>query len=675
MRALSPTSAAQAVRSTARHLARRLTRRKSELFEQTLLSAARSAAIRGDHRVILPTDRSERKRDALRIGFFDNLANQAFISARVLRRLGYEADVVLQENFIDRFVLAQPLWEDAEFEGVNAWEPLVPPVGWAPPSFVRSVRYDVNLERKFARRLSAVDKVIDLYKASFGTTLPRDLALLLAQNMGHWDYIKAMHDYDVVVLSMGATKLAPFCQRPTVICPLGGDLYIRAFEEDVDGLLFRAGFRGAKQIAIAETDYDEYLDRLGVAADRTFMPLLVDTDIYHDNPEPDLRRKWQEQVGGSVFLFGTCRQSWEWKGTDRLIEGFAAFRRAHPEASDWRLILQAWGDDLDRSRALVQSFGLDQSTIWMSMCSKGLLRQRQRAADIACDQFVMEGYGASVLEAMAAGKPVIISPVPEASKHRFRTEPPPFVGARTAHEIAAALARLLDPDVRRKIGKASRAWVENEHGYRALAPSYVEMLERAAEVHGDVPSATRRSFTAALKEAHSNARADLKMRWNRVLPMGDVFVDRWEKARFLGFGEGASIYDSAVVIGDVKVGEKTWIGPNCILDGSGGLSIGSTCSISAGVQIYSHNTVDWAVSGGVSSYHRQAIEIADRVYIGPGAIIAGGSRIGARSIIGALSFVNGEIPPGSFAVGTPARVVGHVNVARDGSVSIARSDK
>ena len=37
--------------------------------------------------------------------------------------------------------------------------------------------------------------------------------------------------------------------------------------------------------------------------------------------------------------------------------------------------------------------------------------------------------------------------------------------------------------------------------------------------------------------------------WGRTLPLGDYFVDRWEKARRLGFGEGTSIYDSALVIG------------------------------------------------------------------------------------------------------------------------------
>lgn len=57
------------------------------------------------------------------------------------------------------------------------------------------------------------------------------------------------------------------------------------------------------------------------------------------------------------------------------------------------------------------------------------------------------------------------------------------------------------------------------------------------------------------------SRRDLNEKWKRTLPFGDYVVDRWEKAKELGFGEGTSCYDSVVIIGDVKVGRDTWIGP------------------------------------------------------------------------------------------------------------------
>jgi acetyltransferase-like isoleucine patch superfamily enzyme len=150
--------------------------------------------------------------------------------------------------------------------------------------------------------------------------------------------------------------------------------------------------------------------------------------------------------------------------------------------------------------------------------------------------------------------------------------------------------------------------------------------------------------------------------YQRVLPFGDYFVDRSEKAKFLGFGQGTSVYDNVLILGDVKIGENTWVGPNVILDGSGGLKIGSHCSISAGVQIYSHDSVNWAVSAGASPYEYAKTSIEDNCYIGPNVVIAKGVSIGEGSIIGANSLVLTSIPPHSKAYGSPCKVVGEVKV-------------
>ena len=145
-----------------------------------------------------------------------------------------------------------------------------------------------------------------------------------------------------------------------------------------------------------------------------------------------------------------------------------------------------------------------------------------------------------------------------------------------------------------------------------------------------------------------------KMReFNRRVSLGDLITDRWENARQYGFGEGSSMYDNVLVIGDVRVGQKTWIGPNVILDGSGGgLVIGDNCTICAGVQIYTHDSVKWALSGGMSQYERSPTSIGSNVFIGPNAVIARGVTIGDGAAIGALTFVNKSVPAGAKFVGT-----------------------
>ena len=151
--------------------------------------------------------------------------------------------------------------------------------------------------------------------------------------------------------------------------------------------------------------------------------------------------------------------------------------------------------------------------------------------------------------------------------------------------------------------------------------------------------------------------------YNRTLPFGDYVVDRWAKARALGFGKDSSIYDSSLVFGDVTVGDNTWIGPFTILDGSGGLTIGSNCSISAGVKIYTHDSIQWAVSGGKMPHTHAPTAIGNRCYIGTNVVIAKGVTIGDGCIIGACSLVLADVPAGSKAWGTPCTVQGKVDLS------------
>lgn len=157
----------------------------------------------------------------------------------------------------------------------------------------------------------------------------------------------------------------------------------------------------------------------------------------------------------------------------------------------------------------------------------------------------------------------------------------------------------------------------------------------------------------------------------RLLPFPEMLVDRWEKARLLGAGEGSSVHDSCVVYGDVHIGGNVWVGPYTILDGSGGgLVIGDNCSISAGVHIYTHDSVAWAVSGGSSPYAKGEVRIGSRVYIGPQCVITRGVTVGDGAVIGALSLVSKDVEAGTAVWGSPARLRGRVIIDGDGQVCV-----
>jgi acetyltransferase-like isoleucine patch superfamily enzyme len=179
------------------------------------------------------------------------------------------------------------------------------------------------------------------------------------------------------------------------------------------------------------------------------------------------------------------------------------------------------------------------------------------------------------------------------------------------------------------------------------------------------------SLRRALRAFYAESAGEFQTRFKRLVPFGDMVIDRWEKAKTLGFGKGSSIYDSALVMGDVRVGENTWIGPQTVLDGSGApLVIGDWCSISCGVQMYTHDSVKWAVTGGKAAYEHAPVSVGSCVYIGPNSVIAKGVTIGNHVVVGAQSLVKQSLPDYSVAWGRPAKIAGRIrmNDAGDGYV-------
>lgn len=131
-------------------------------------------------------------------------------------------------------------------------------------------------------------------------------------------------------------------------------------------------------------------------------------------------------------------------------------------------------------------------------------------------------------------------------------------------------------------------------------------------------------------------------------------------------GEGTFIHPEATLIGDVKIGPRCYIGAGARLRADWGrIRVGEGCNIQDNCVI--HTDVDETVVlgpgchiGHGSILHGPTLEA--RVFVGMGAIIMDGVRVGEGSCIGAGSLVTAgiSVPAGTLMVGVPAQATGKV---------------
>lgn len=180
---------------------------------------------------------------------------------------------------------------------------------------------------------------------------------------------------------------------------------------------------------------------------------------------------------------------------------------------------------------------------------------------------------------------------------------------------------------------------------------------------------------ADLTALHERLRSETLEKYQRINPFAEDLFDWKERGRaWTKSDDGVTIYNSTALAGEVEIGHDTWIGPDCALDGPGGLRIGHHCSISWGCQIYTHDTARWALSGGKAEYEYAPTQIGDCCFLGAHVVVTKGVTIGDHCLVGAGSVVTEDVPANSIVAGVPARRIGTVEVDGDGSVELTYED-
>lgn len=130
--------------------------------------------------------------------------------------------------------------------------------------------------------------------------------------------------------------------------------------------------------------------------------------------------------------------------------------------------------------------------------------------------------------------------------------------------------------------------------------------------------------------------------------------------------ESAFIHQTATIIGNVHIGENVYVGPGAAIRGDWGeIVIEDGCNVQENCVIHMFPGVSIRLEEGAHIGHGAIVHGADigrNCLVGMNAVIMDRVKLGAESIVGALTFIKAdtEIPPRSLVVGNPGKIIKEV---------------
>lgn len=139
---------------------------------------------------------------------------------------------------------------------------------------------------------------------------------------------------------------------------------------------------------------------------------------------------------------------------------------------------------------------------------------------------------------------------------------------------------------------------------------------------------------------------DAKGTTNRGIDVG--------RGGFLGRGTILSCKD-----GDITLGDHANLGFHCEVFSGSSVTVGAHALFAAQVYLVGGGHEFEARDAAVIDQPRtsRGIVLGDNVWLGTGAKVLDGIRIGSDSVVGANAVVNADLPEGAIAAGVPARVL------------------
>lgn len=176
-----------------------------------------------------------------------------------------------------------------------------------------------------------------------------------------------------------------------------------------------------------------------------------------------LQVKKKYGLQGSMILFvGRLEKR---KGLPFLLKAF----RTVSKSTKSTLVIAGSGR-VEPFRSFAVALGIGKRVVFTGFVDDGTLKKLYHACDVFVLPSLLEGFGLTILEAMAAGKPVVafnVGGIPEVMRDDIHGK---LVDLKKPNELANALLYFIEnPQLSRKIGKRNRDYVVRKFSWKKTA--------------------------------------------------------------------------------------------------------------------------------------------------------------------------------------------------------------
>lgn len=229
-------------------------------------------------------------------------------------------------------------------------------------------------------------------------------------------------------------------------------------------------------VAVSQTMQRQIVSLPGMSAKRvTAIQNAIDSQSFY---VPDQRDACRLEFGLTPESLGVgyAGRIDRVKRLDLLFQGFSLALARYPQA---RLVIAGEGQKRAQLEAFAAELGISPAVIWTGFRQD--IPRVLAAMDVYVQPSANEGLSKSILEAMAAGRPVIATNVGGVQEVITNEETGLLISPGSSSAIGAAIVDLLDhPEKRLTLGRAARSHVIEQFGVQQMVEAYGQLYQALA---------------------------------------------------------------------------------------------------------------------------------------------------------------------------------------------------